>query len=50
MGTLATAANGGVCIHFDERVKRVIGRKDHSALTVEDRDGLVKEVTDRADT
>jgi hypothetical protein len=49
--TFGTATHGGVCIHFDERVKRVIGRKDHSALTVtvDDLDGLVQEITDRVE-
>lgn len=47
--TFGTATHGGVCIHFEERVTRVIGRKDHSALTVtvDDLDGLVAEITDR---
>jgi hypothetical protein len=41
--TFGTSTHGGVCVHFDERVHRVIGRKDHSALTVtvDDLDGLV---------
>ena len=32
--TFGTTTHGGVCIHFKERVPSVIGRKDHSALTV----------------
>ena len=41
--TFGTTSRGGVCIHFREPVRHVIGRKDHSALTVTvaDRDGLV---------
>jgi hypothetical protein len=32
--TFGTNAQAGVCIHFDPPVHRVIGFKDHSALTV----------------
>lgn len=32
--TFGTNSDRGVCVHFDDRVKRVIGFKDHSALTV----------------
>jgi hypothetical protein len=32
--TFGTNATAGVCIHFDPRVRRVIGLRDHSALTV----------------
>ena len=32
--TFGTNAQAGVCIHFDPPVPRVIGFKDHSALTV----------------
>ncbi len=41
--TFGTNHDRGVCVHFDRRVKRVIGLKDHSALTVtvEDCDGLL---------
>lgn len=41
--TFGTSTHGGVCVHFDTRVPRVIGFKDHSALTVtvDDLDGLV---------
>ncbi|MEO0493877.1 MAG: hypothetical protein AAF081_10720 [Actinomycetota bacterium] len=48
--TFGTSTYGGVCVHFDERVRRVIGLKDHSALTVtvEDLDGLVTAINDRA--
>ena len=40
--TFGTATHGGVCVHFGERVRRVIGFKDHSALTVtvDDLEGL----------
>jgi hypothetical protein len=49
--TFGTSAHGGVCVHFDERVKRVIGRKDHSAVTVtvDDLAGLVDALTARLD-
>ena len=45
--TFGTSSHGGVCVHFEERVKRVIGRKNHSALTVTvaDMDGLVDALT-----
>ena len=41
--TFGTNHERGVCVHFGERVKRVVGFKDHSALTVtvEDCEGLV---------
>lgn len=41
--TFGTTTRGGVCVHFHERVRRQIGFRDHSALTVtvEDLDGLV---------
>jgi hypothetical protein len=41
--TLGTSTHGGVCVHFAERVRKVIGLKDHSAVTVtvSDLDGLV---------
>ena len=41
--TFGTNRDAGVCVHFDERVHRVIGLRDHSALTVtvDDLDGLV---------
>jgi hypothetical protein len=47
--TFGTATHGGVCVHFAERVHRVIGFKDHSALTVtvDDLDALVGAITDR---
>jgi hypothetical protein len=32
--TFGTNTEAGVCVHFAEPVHRVIGRKDHSALTV----------------
>lgn len=40
--TFGTNATAGVCVHFEPRVHRVIGFKDHSALTVtvEDTAGL----------
>jgi hypothetical protein len=41
--TFGTNRDAGVCVHFVDRIPRVFGRKDHSALTVtvEDLDGLV---------
>lgn len=47
--TFGTATHGGVCVHFDRRVRRVIGFKDHSAITVtvDDLDGLVDAITER---
>ena len=41
--TFGTNTKAGVCMHFHEKVPAVIGRNDHSALTVtvEDLDGLV---------
>lgn len=49
--TFGTATHGGVCVHFDERVKRVIGLKDHSALTVTvlDLDGLAEAISMRVE-
>jgi hypothetical protein len=32
--TFGTNATAGVCIHFDPRIRRIIGFRDHSALTV----------------
>jgi hypothetical protein len=32
--TFGTNPTAGLCIHFRERIKRVIGLRDHSALTV----------------
>jgi hypothetical protein len=42
--TFGTNATAGACIHFEPRAHRVIGRKDHSALTVTvaDPEGLVQ--------
>ena len=47
--TFGTSTHGGVCVHFEERVRRVIGLKDHSALTVtvDDLDGLVAAIEAR---
>ncbi len=41
--TFATATRGGVCVHFGERVQRIVGFKPHSAITVtvQDLEGLV---------
>jgi len=40
--TFGTNHRAGVCIHFRDRVRRVVGLHDHSALTVtvEDLEGL----------
>ena len=45
--TFGTNATQGVCIHFEPRIRRVIGLRDHSALnvTVEDCEGLVAAIT-----
>ena len=32
--TFGTNARTGACVHFHERVRRVLGPRDHSALTV----------------
>ena len=47
--TFGTSTHGGVCVHFADRVRRVIGPRDHSALTVtvEDLDGLVAAIEQR---
>lgn len=49
--TFGTATHGGVCVHFDQRVRRVIGPRDHSALTVtvDDLDGLVDAIAARTE-
>jgi len=41
--TFGTNARAGVCVHFEPRIHRVIGLRDHSALTVTvaDPEGLV---------
>ena len=41
--TFATCTRGGVCVHFGERVPRVVGPRAHSAITVTvaDLEGLV---------
>lgn len=41
--TFGTSTEAGVCVHFTERVRRVLGFRDHSALTVTvaDPEGLV---------
>jgi len=45
--TFGTTNHGGVCVHFREPVRRVIGRRRHSALTitVADREGLARALT-----
>jgi len=49
--TFGTSTHGGVCVHFDARVKKVIGPRDHSALTVtvDDLDGLVEAISARVE-
>jgi hypothetical protein len=46
--TFGTNAAAGVCIHFEPPIHRVIGLRDHSALTVTvaDTHGLVAAITD----
>jgi hypothetical protein len=48
--TFGTTNHGGVCVHFREPVRRVIGSRNHSALTVTvaDRDGLARALTAEA--
>ena len=45
--TFGTTNRAGVCIHFRQRIHRVIGRRDHSALTVTvaDPEGLLGALT-----
>ena len=45
--TFGTNATQGVCIHFEPRIHRVLGLRDHSALnvTVEDCEGLVAAIS-----
>lgn len=44
--TFGTNARRGVCVHFDDKVRRVIGLRHHSALTVTvaDCDALVEAI------
>lgn len=44
--TFGTNTERGVCVHFHDRVRRVIGPRDHSALTVtvDDCDGLLEAI------
>ena len=46
--TFGTNATEGVCIHFEPRIHRVLGLRDHSALTVTvaDSEGLVAAILD----
>jgi hypothetical protein len=46
--TFGTNADAGVCIHFEPRIDRVLGLRDHSALTVTvaDTEGLVAAIND----
>jgi hypothetical protein len=45
--TFGTNTAAGVCIHFEPRIRRVIGFRDHSALTVTvaDTDALLTALT-----
>ncbi len=47
--TFGTSTHGGVCVHFDQRIPKVIGLRDHSALTVtvDDLNGLVDAINSR---
>ena len=46
--TFGIIATAGVCIHFEPPIRRVIGLRDHSALTVTvaDPHGLVAAIAD----
>lgn len=48
--TFGTSTHGGVCVHFEQRVPRVLGLRHHSALTVtvDDLDGLMQALDDAA--
>jgi hypothetical protein len=48
--TFGTNAQAGACIQFEPRIRRVIGFRDHSALTVTvaDPDALVAAIKDSA--
>lgn len=48
--TFGTNTRRGVCVHFRDRVRKVIGPRDHSALTVtvEDCKGLLAVIGDDA--
>lgn len=48
--TFGTSTERGVCVHFHEPVRRVIGPRNHSALTVtvEDCDGLLEAIGEDA--
>jgi hypothetical protein len=47
--TFGTNARRGVCVHFRDRIPRVVGLRDHSALTVtvRDADGLIDALRQR---
>jgi hypothetical protein len=47
--TFGTNARAGVCVHFRDRVRRVVGPRDHSALTVTvaDPEGLRRALRER---
>jgi hypothetical protein len=47
--TFGTNAHAGVCIHFEPRIRRALGLRDHSALTVTvaDTKGLVAAIKGR---
>jgi hypothetical protein len=44
--TFGTNRDAGVCVHFDQRVPSLLGKKGHSALTVTvaDLEGLVRAI------
>ena len=48
--TFGTNARRGVCVHFHEPVRKVIGPRNHSALTVtvEDCEGLLEAIGEDA--
>jgi len=47
--TFGTCTDGGVCVHFATRIPKVIGWRDHSALTVtvDDLEGLEAAIEER---
>ena len=47
--TFGTSTRAGVCVHFRDRVRRIVGFSDHSALTVTvaDVEGLARAIEAR---
>ncbi len=46
--TFGTNSHAGLCVHFRNKIKRVIGFRDHSALTVTVADPHALEATLRS--